>query len=140
MDKHIAQYILQHKVLTLATSYDNVPYCANCYYAFDATNNILVFLSDSHTRHMKEALVNKNVAGTIAKEVEAVNQIQGVQFTGLLISPGDKGFLEQQFYDCYYQKFPFARELPSKVWGIQLKYVKMTDNTLGFGKKLIWEK
>jgi len=41
-------------------------------------------------------------------------------------------------YQLYYQKFPFAETMPAPIWGIKLDWVKVTDNTLGFGTKLIW--
>lgn len=138
MEKKIETYLSESKVLTLATSIDNIPYCANCFYAYDAENKILIFLSDDKTRHISEALNNNNVAGTIDKEVTTVAKIKGLQFTGEFINPTK----EQQdcFYDIYYDKFPFARAKPSSIWGINLNWIKMTDNTLGFGKKLKWER
>jgi uncharacterized protein YhbP (UPF0306 family) len=30
--------------------------------------------------------------------------------------------------------------MPGEVWTIELLTMKMTDNTLAFGKKIIWEK
>jgi len=136
MDSKIIDYITQSKVLTIATSINRAPYCANCFYVFDSKNKYLIFLSDDSTRHIQEALKNNNVAGTINTEVTTIAKIQGVQFTGTFVNP-DK---EQQeaFYSVYYKKYPFARAKPSAIWAIKLNMVKMTDNTLGFGKKLKW--
>lgn len=137
MDKKISKYILANKALTLATSSNSVPYCANCFYVFDEVNKTLIFLSDTTTRHIEEGLVNKNVAGTINTEVTTVAKIKGIQFTGEFINPREGQ--QKEFYAAYYKKFPFAKAKPSAIWGIQLNWIKMTDNTLGFGKKLIWE-
>ena len=138
MDKKIKEYITKNKFLTLATCKDNQPYCANCFYVFDEANQILIFLSDELTRHITEAIANKNVAGTINTEVTTVAKIQGIQFSGEFITPTEE---EQKiFYNLYYKNFPFAKAKPSPIWGIALNNIKMTDNTLGFGKKLIWKR
>lgn len=138
MDKKIVKYISGNKVLTLATSVEDKPHCANCFYVFDEVNKILIFLSDDATQHIKEALENNNLAGTINTEVTTVAKIQGIQFTGEFINPSKEQ--QKDFYSIYYKKFPFAKTKPSPIWGIELNWIKMTDNTLGFGKKLIWTK
>ncbi|MBL4592959.1 MAG: hypothetical protein JKX68_03975 [Flavobacteriales bacterium] len=138
MEKKIRNYISGNKVLTIATSVADKPYCANCFYVFDEVNKILIFLSDDATQHIKEALQNKNVAGTINTEVTTVAKIQGIQFVGDFINPTEEQKIA--FYKTYYKKFPFAKAKPSLIWGIQLNWIKMTDNTLGFGKKLVWER
>jgi len=138
MDKKITQYITNNKVLTLATSSDSQPYCANCFYVFDEEQQTLIFLSDMTTRHITEALANKKVAGTINTEVTTVAKIQGIQFTGTFIAPNEEE--QKAFYKLYYKKFPFAKAKPSPIWGIAVNSLKMTDNTLGFGKKLLWER
>ena len=40
--------------------------------------------------------------------------------------------------ELYLDRFPFAKDLPINLWILKLTYIKMTDNSLGFGKKLIW--
>lgn len=137
MDKKISEYISENKVMTIATSVNNIPYCANCFYVFDEEKNILIFLSDDTTRHIKEALLNRNVAGTINTEVTTVAKIKGIQFVGEFIQPNEEE--KKLFYDTYYNKFSFAKAKPSLVWGIKLHFVKMTDNTLGFATKLKWK-
>ncbi len=138
MDQKIKRYISANKVLTLATSINDKPYCANCFYVFDEVNKTLIFLSDAKTQHIAEGLQNSNVAGTINTEVTTVAKIQGIQFTGEFVNPSEEQ--QKTFYAIYYKKFPFAKAKPSPIWGIELDWIKMTDNTLGFGKKLIWER
>lgn len=138
MDKKILNYIKKNKVLTMATSVNHQPYCAICFYVFDEQNNSLVFLSDATTKHITDAITNKKVAGTITTEVVTVAKIQGIQFTGEFVNPTKEQ--ETHFYEKYYSKFPFAKAKPSPIWGIQLSAIKMTDNTLGFGKKLLWNR
>jgi len=138
MDQKIVNYISKNKVLTLATSINDKPHCANCFYVFDEVNKILIFLSDTTTQHIKEAIQNNTVAGTINTEVTTVAKIRGIQFMGNFVNPSKEQ--QKDFYSIYYKKFPFAKAKPAKIWGVQLSWIKMTDNTLGFGKKLIWER
>jgi len=137
MDKKIASYISDNKVITFATSVNDKPHCAHCFYVFDEATKTLIFLSDSETQHIKNALLNNEVGGTISTDVTTVAKIKGMQFTGEFINPTEEQ--KASFYKAYYHKFPFAKAKPSPIWGIQLSWIKMTDNTLGFGKKLIWE-
>ncbi|PCJ28369.1 MAG: hypothetical protein COA97_01705 [Flavobacteriales bacterium] len=138
MESKIIDYLQKNKVLTIATSVNNQPYCANCFYVFDEMDKTLIFLSDNKTRHIKEAIQNNEIGGSVQNGVTTVTKIQGIQFTGKFISPTEEQ--AKGYYKTYYQKFPFAKAKPSLIWAIQLNWVKMTDNTLGFGKKLIWEK
>ena len=138
MEENIIHYIEVNKVFTLATSVDDLPYCANCFYAFDVENKTLVFLSDSNTRHISEALINNKVGGTIQNGVTEVSKLQGIQFVGEFINPSVAD--QEIFYQIYYEKYPFAKDIPAPVWAVKLNWLKMTDNTLGFGKKLIWER
>lgn len=138
MEKRIRKFIAEQKVLTMSTANDNNPYSATCFYAFDEANNLLIFSSDNSTKHIQQALVNTSVSGTINREVTTVAKIQGIQFLGDFISPDDEQ--QEMFYQVYYKRFPFAKAKPAPIWAIELTWVKMTDNTLGFGKKLEWNR
>lgn len=138
MEKKITAFIRENKVLTIATSVNNIPYCANCFYVFDEVQKMLIFLSDENTRHISEATANNNVAGSIQNGVTTVAKIKGIQFMGEFVNPTAEQ--QQRLYKTYYAKFPFAKAKPAPIWGIKLNWLKMTDNTLGFGKKLKWER
>jgi len=138
MDKRIVKFLKTNKVLTIATAVDNKPYCASCFYVFDEENKLLIFLSDKKTKHIYNALINEKVAGTINQSINVISKIKGIQFKGKFINPDGKP--EKQYYHLYFEKFPFSKVIPSPIWAIALTWIKMTDNTLGFGKKLIWEK
>jgi len=137
MDQKIVSYINSNQVFIMATAYDNKPYCANCFYVFVEETKTLIFLSDDKTKHIKEAMKNKRVGGSIWNGITEVPELQGIQFIGQFIKPTKEQNIT--YYAHYYKKFPFAKKMPSPIWGVQLKWIKMTDNTLGFGTKLIWE-
>lgn len=130
LDPRISTFLKKHHLLTLATSYDNMPYCASCFYAFVQDEVAFVIATDEKTRHAKEALLNQNVAGSVALETKIVGKIQGVQFCGLF-----QEATEAQRH-AYFKRFPYALAMNPKLWSIAISYLKFTDNTLGFGTKL----
>ena len=138
MNQSIVKFLSEKKVITLASSLNEQPYCAHCFFAFDQQNNHLLCLSDENTRHVREALQNKLIGGTVNAESVSVAELQGVQFTGNFIKPDKQA--QKKMYEIYYTKFPFARAKPAPIWGIELQTMKMTDNTLGFGTKHHWGK
>lgn len=137
-DKKIVAFLKKHHVLTLATCLERQPWCANCFYSFLEEETALVFTSGHETRHIKETLKNNVVAGSVVLETSVVNKIQGIQFTGRL-ELSEKEMIEKSKYS-YLKRFPFAALMDTTLWVLYLDHLKMTDNRLGFGKKLIWER
>lgn len=134
VDKRIVDFIKRHHVLTLATtSGDGVPYCAACFYAYDKERNRLIFTSDDSTRHAQEMLRNRIVACGITLETRIVGKVQGAQICGT----AERGNDEDK--RVYIKRFPYAAVAPLNIWAVVPTFIKLTDNTLGFGKKLIWK-
>lgn len=136
IDKRITDFIMSHHVLTIASINDDRPWCANCFYAFLHDENAFVFTSDGETRHGSEFLKNKNVAGSVVLETSVVGKIQGIQFEGIIEEP--EGEMAGIAKKCYLKRFPYAVFMNTHLWIVKLRSVKMTDNRLGFGKKLLW--
>ena len=42
--------------------------------------------------------------------------------------------------EIYFKRFFYAKAMDPKIWFISLEKVKFTSNTLGFGKKIKWER
>jgi uncharacterized protein len=136
IDKRAITFINKHHVLTLATSNTDKPYCCNCFYVYVEDENVLVFTSDDNTKHIADVRKNNSVAGSIVLETNVVGKIQGIQFNGIISEPKDE--LLRKVKKAYLKRFPFAALMDTKLWVVKLFYLKMTDNRLGFGKKLIW--
>ena len=133
VDKRIVEFIKRHHVLTLATvSAESEPYCAACFYAYDKERNRLVFTSDNTTRHAQEMLQNAKVAVGITLETRIVGKVQGAQICGT----AERG--DDSDKAAYIKRFPYAAVAPLNIWAVVPTFIKLTDNTLGFGKKLIW--
>ncbi len=136
-EKRVVEFIHEHHVLTLATSKDNKPYCANCFYAYLEDENAFVFTSDDDTKHIKDAMLQNEVAGSVVLETKTVGKIQGIQFAGTLFEPDNE--LLSKAKKAYLKSFPYAVLMKTTLWVLKLNFIKMTDNRLGFGKKLIWK-
>lgn len=138
IDNRIISFIKEHHILTLATSNNNKPWCASCFYVYIEDKNMFIVTSDFTTKHIKDVEKQNIVAGSIALETTMIGKIQGIQFTGImkLLSENDLKIANK----AYINKFPFAILKETTLWGIFPDFVKMTHNRLGFGKKLIWNK
>lgn len=136
VDSRIIKFFKRHHVLTIATSVGNEPWCANCFYAYLEEENVLVFTTDPETRHGKEFLDNSFVAGSVVLETMVIGRIRGIQFQGTVSEPA--GELLSKAKWAYLKKFPPAALMNTHLWVVKLSLIKLTDNRLGFGKKLIW--
>jgi hypothetical protein len=137
IDRRIIDFIKEHHVLTLATSSNNKPYTCSCFYIYLEVENLFVFTSDRLTKHIIDVDSNKNVAGAIALETSMIGKIQGIQFTGVIAELS--GEILKTATSAYHKKFPVALLKDLLLWGVEANFIKMTDNRLGFGKKLIWK-
>ena len=134
MDERFIKFIKKHHVLTLATvNGEGMPYVANCFYAFDTKRNLFVFTSDLATRHGAEMAANSSVALSIVLETRIVGRVQGLQVTGRALRGDDEA------RKCYIKRFPYAAAADLELWIVEPTMMKLTDNTLGFGKKLVWQ-
>ena len=134
VDERIVKFIKKHHVLTLCTTNDQgEPYTANCFYAYDSKRNKLVFTTDDDTRHGREMAERSTVAVNIVLETRIVGRVQGIQICGRAMRGDDEA------KRSYVKRFPYAMAMPLNIWMVEPTWMKLTDNTLGFGKKLIWQ-
>ena len=137
LDKRIQEFIQQHHVLVLATCADNQPYCCDCFYAYDTENNTFIIKTDAeHTRHMKEIAQNNNVAASIVLETKEVGKLQGLQICATAVAP--QGDELSHAKKTYLLKYPYAIAVSGTYVILKPNYYKLTDNRLGFGKKIVW--
>ncbi|WP_297434225.1 pyridoxamine 5'-phosphate oxidase family protein [Sulfurimonas sp.] len=130
----ITAFIEQHHVLSLATSLDNLPSVCSAFYIYDAQSHSFVIASSEETLHIKQVKVNKNVAGNILLETKEIGKIQGLQFFAKM-----QALEDERLKKSYFKRFPYALALLPKLWQIEVSRFKLTDNRLGFGKKIIYE-
>ena len=127
----IESFIKKHHVLTIATSYNNTPWCASSFYAY--SNKTFVIAGEKDTKHIKNGLQNNKVAGNIHLETKEIGKIEGLQFAGILKEA------DENEKKLYFETFPFSKALRPALWSIKVSCFKYTNNKLGFGKKIILE-
>jgi len=137
MDKRIIGFIGQQKTATVCClDEENNPCCFSVFFVFDEDKQRLYFKSSASSNHARYLLMNKRIAGTILPVRLNLLAIRGIQFTGFICNADPKHFATA----AYHKKIPFALAMPGDVWAIQLETIKMTDNTIGMGKKILWNR
>lgn len=132
----ITRFLRRQHVLTLCAGSGMDMWCANCFYVFDEAPMALYLMTEKHTRHGELMQINPQVVGTIATAPRTVALIKGIQYRGE-ITPL-QGEAEQAARQRYCCRFPVAKIASAPLWQLTLLEIKMTNNTLGFGKKLHW--
>lgn len=113
-------------------------YSFNSFISFDKNSQSCYFKSSSNsTTHGKLLKENPQVSGTILPDTLEVNAIKGIQFKGA-VKMNSIFDVSQAMH--YHTKYPMAMAVPGDMWTLQFHWIKYTDNTLGFGTKIEWEK
>ena len=130
----IAAFVQEHHVMSLAsTAAEELSVCS-LFYVYDVKSRVFVVASSAETLHMQHIEQNPNIAGNILLETQSVGKIQGLQFRGRFVSY----LTQERLKKLYFKKFPYALAMNPQLHTIEVDFFKLTDNRLGFGKKLIW--
>lgn len=139
MNEHFDHFLEEHTCASFAClDSQGRPYCFTCFYAVDLNLGLLFFKSSSDSNHASYLLSSSNVAGTILPDKLNKLQVKGIQFEGKVLAFDDA--LARSASSHYYKKNPMAVAMAGDIWTVQLNRIKYTDSTLGFGKKIIWER
>jgi hypothetical protein len=139
MNASILDFIKGQKVATVCCLDEKgFPYSFNCFYAFDSKEGLLHFKSSPSSDHSRFLSQKPQVAGTILPGRLNYLALKGIQFTGIVLDPAD--VLCQKAGNDYHKRFPFALAKSGEICTVQLESIKMTDNTKGFGTKIIWKR
>lgn len=140
MNENIIKFISKQTCASLCVidQHENSPYCFSCFYAFNARLGLLYFKSSPAAHHSSLIAANPSIAGTILPDKLNVLQIRGIQFEGTVL-PDDHELVKDGSAQ-YHKQHPMALAMSGEIWTIQINEIKMTDNSLGFGKKITWER
>lgn len=139
MNEYIDSFIQEHTCANIACLDKNGnPYSFSCFYAINIKAALLYFKSSADSNHAGFLLSNPTVAGTILPDRLNKLQVKGIQLSGIVLSFDDE--LAQDASSHYYKIHPIAMAMSGDIWTIKINWIKYTDNTLGFGKKIIWER
>ncbi len=114
------------------------PYCFTCFYAFNYEEGLLYFKSSANSHHSTLMKKNPFIAGTILPDKLNKLIVKGIQFEGIVLDADDP--LVKHSVSNYLKQHPLALAMSGDVWTISISNIKMTDSTLGFGKKITWRK
>lgn len=135
----IDKFISENKIAAICcTDKQSNPYCFHCFYVFDSKNHLLFFKSSSETFHARLLLDNPGVAGSILPEKIEFLALKGIQFTGKVLYDEIPDKISPEAF--YYKRLPLGLTKPGKIYCIQLESIKLTDNSVIFGKKFEWTK
>ncbi|WP_086247056.1 hypothetical protein [Campylobacter vicugnae] len=130
MDEKIVKFIKSQHILTLGVNGENGAYLCSCFYVFIEPNLIIVAFGDE-SYHAKVVQDDNRVFINIALQTKILGKIQGLQASAII---SKSQALEHK--DAYISRFAYARLMRLNIYTIRLKWLKFTDNTLGFGKKI----
>ncbi len=137
MNEIIVSFLSKQTCATLCSAdEEGKPWCFTCFYVFNPLLGLLYYKSGAATRHSALLKNNPVVAGTILPDKLNTLLIKGVQFEGAVVEAGHPDAVNAAAQ--YYKKNPMAMAMPGEIWTVQLHSIKMTDSTLGFGKKIQW--
>ncbi|WP_312240392.1 YhbP family protein [Pantoea sp.] len=135
---HLIRYLKKQHVLSLSCHNAQEIWSANCFYFFDEASMAFWLMTEPDTRHGALIEGNPQVAGTVNGQPKSVLLIKGVQYCGRMQRL--QGEAESRARSAYQKRFPVARKVSAPLWEITLDELKMTDNALGFGKKILWRR
>jgi len=135
----IAQFIEKQKTCSLCCIDESgKPYCFSCFYVFNHQQGLLYFKSSSKSKHSGLLPFHPHIAGTILPDKLNILIIKGIQFEGTILPANH--FLTDEATKFYHKKNPAGLAVPGDIWIVKIDNIKMTDNTLGFGKKITWSR
>lgn len=132
----ISRWLGKQHVVSWSVARDGELWAACAFYLYDSEKVAFYILSDESTRHARMSGRRAPIAGTVNGQPKSVALIRGVQFRGeIRLLEGDEAAAVRERYN---RRFPMARMLSAPAWELRVDEMKFTDNTLGFGKKLLW--
>jgi len=141
--------LTNHYTISIATAAKEELWSASVFYVSDQKLNIY-FISFDESKHIQDILKNKRVSATINQDVSDWMQIKGLQLQGSVNKlPEHK---REAVLNVYRQKFSSIHrllELPEtedekkiaeqfrsiSVFRFKLDWIRLLDNSLGFGSK-----
>lgn len=128
--------------MTLATNgMEGEPHAAAVYFAADESLR-LYFFSDPESQHGQDLSADRRAAASFYPQTQDWQDIRGVQMRGeVRLVEGNPEW--EAGWAVYVAKFPFVRELKAIVAENALyvfvpDWVRLVDNTRGFGFKQEW--
>lgn len=132
------EFLNRHTVLSLAVAADGEVWAASVFYCVDADRCRLLYYTNDNTAHARLALRSDAVAATIAAQQRRVESISGLQLRGrttrLACAEADRA------REIFAERFPEIAVADAPIWELTPDYLKLVDNSRGFGHKQEWRR
>lgn len=139
VEENVVKFIKKHHVMAIATlSEEGLPRTANLFYVYDKENASFIFTSSLLTNHGLDMERDERVGANVVLETSNIGQIEGLQIEGRANRVTKEEFSSAR--RKYIRKFPYAIVVDLELWILKADFLKMTNNKLGFGKKIIWKR
>lgn len=139
MNDTITKFLEEQTCATLCCSDEaGNPYCFSCYYAFNKKEGLLYFKTSPEAYHSVLLKKHPVVGGTVLPDKLNKLLTKGIQLQGEYLDPLMP--VSEEAAKLYHKRFPMAHAVKGEVFTIRLDAIKMTDSTLGFGKKITWNR
>ena len=139
--KSAQKFIEMHNTMTLATIGKDRPSAAAVFYAPIKKGKSLVFVSSEKSEHIVNSKNNNSCAVTIQEDGLEWNVIKGIQIKGNIILANEKywnDYLER--YDYIKSDSTLSKALEKvKLYELKIEWVRIIDNTKGFGNREEYE-
>ena len=146
MREQLLNFLRKHQVVTVAVvEPDGTAHAAALFYAVDDELNLYV-LTEPASCHGRAMARTGLVAGTIQRDRQEWQEIQGAQFRGRCQRLS--GAAREHGWNLFAARFPFVRN-PTvaglaqalgkmDLWRIEPAWMRLIDNQRGFGHKEEW--
>mgnify|MGYP001613471760 CR=1 FL=1 len=139
MNDNIVQFIQKQTCATLCcVDEQGKPWCFSCFYSFNSEEGLLYFKSSADAHHSAVMKNNPLIAGTILPDKLNKILVKGIQFEGIVMDANHPLAIKASGY--YHKKYPIALAMHGEIAVILINHIKMTDSTIGFGKKIAWDR
>ncbi|SVB94749.1 uncharacterized protein METZ01_LOCUS247603 [marine metagenome] len=133
----LQKFILEHNTMTLATVGNKVASAAAVFYAPIKNNTSLIFVSSPESEHILNCKMEPHCAVTIQDDGLRWEIIKGAQLKGEVY------VADKKYWMNYFEKYPYIKSDETlskalekvKLYEFKIKWIRMIDNSKGFGNR-----
>lgn len=145
IDDAILTALRAHTTLTLAYTDSDGPQACAVLYAVTG-GGALVFVTAATTRHGRALAADPRAAFTAQADGQRWTELIGVQGRGLVRRLPEEGPERAAAWVAYTERFPFVTQderlgaalAATALWELRPGWLRLIDNTRGFGLKTEW--
>ena len=139
MDEAIIKFLKLPRLANICfVDEDGAPYCFNCFVAYDKKNGQLYFKTSPRSHHAQVMQPHAKVAGTLLPDKLSPLFTTGIQFKATVLD--GETLSDVAAAQVYHKRYPFALAISGDIWGVQLEWIKLTENNKGIKRNLTWER